>query len=1229
MHLRRLDLVGFKSFANRTTFLFEPGISVLCGPNGSGKSNVADAVRWALGEQSARAIRGRKGEDVIFVGSQGRQPLGLAEVSLTLDNSEGRIPLDYHEVKITRRLYRSGEAEYLVNGSKVRLKDIHQWLLHAALDAESYVVVGQGSVDELILQRPEERRIVIDNAADIRRHQTRLHETRNRLSGTEENLLRCRAVIAELEPHVTRLRAQAERAERARILREELAGLAGRWLRHALAGARSELARAQTEAEAARRQAELQESELTDLEALARMADHATGAAETTVSELEPRLAAAREEAARIARDLARAEERLAGADETETRLLAELKRQREREAALTAERAALEGQLEVARGALDEAERAVLASAEAGRAEEEQARQAERDLATARQRVNALDGGLRGATSALEEAHGRIDRLERRKVRLGEDLERLTRDLEQARNLAATHAAAAEEATLTLTEARRRREALLARREEGRQQVDRLRAEQHRLAGDRQRLEIARQAADESGASQKGSARDLIRKAGVSGVRGLLGAELNVPERLRAAVGAALGERAQVVLLSDQANAEAAVRLVHDREADRAGVLGLSGDRNGHEVEQFRPLALRLLDGLDLVGFADELVEASPAVASATRRVLGTTVVVSSLDAAREAAARLTCAHDVPAGWQVATLDGIVIRSTGEWWAGRDRQAERLVRRRAELAEIERGLESVRSSLESIEAQLSEASAAIGDLEGEERAVREALTTAETAERKAALDAQSAAAHAALVERELRDARAAGPALEADLQRAQAQQERVEAQRVEAEARRAEGAASLEKAEERVAGLSAHLAESRAARASRQADLARSRAEAQGVEALLARLGTDVEAASRVVVETERRVEAERRRRIEVGATAAELRESLKQSEQTVQPVVEVLAAAREARQQARTKRETIEQRAFELRAIARSGRTVVEATAIAESRATDRLDRVRREAQEYVDDLAGVDGSIQLRLDLGDQPTREDDLVEDESAPPFDPDAARRRMGVLRRELRAIGDVGEATLAEYRELSERHRFLVEQTADLEAAGGELRRVMDELTDLMRDAFDAAFANVNQAFGEYFARLFAGGHAELVLSRPEDVLESGVDIVARPPGKRLQPLVSLSGGERALTMVALIFALLKANPAPFCVLDEVDAALDESNVRRFTSVLTELSDRTQFVVVSHNRATMESAQSLYGISMDTVGVSTVVSLKLPDEGGAKRSEETAAASATNGTMST
>jgi chromosome segregation protein len=268
----------------------------------------------------------------------------------------------------------------------------------------------------------------------------------------------------------------------------------------------------------------------------------------------------------------------------------------------------------------------------------------------------------------------------------------------------------------------------------------------------------------------------------------------------------------------------------------------------------------------------------------------------------------------------------------------------------------------------------------------------------------------------------------------------------------------------------------------------------------------LLTRLGADLELARRSIAESERRVGEERRSRANLRSAVDERRQALAQAEAAIQPRVDALAAARDARQQARAERGALEQRAVALRAEARAGRTVVEATAIAESRASDRLERVRREAQEYVDDLAGADDSVQLRLDLDVESTDPDDAPAVEDEQPFDPEAARRRMTVLRRELRSIGDVGEATLAEYRELSERHRFLVEQTDDLERAGGELQRVMDELTGLMQDAFDAAFAKVNDAFGEYFARLFAGGHAELVLSRPEEVLESGVDIVARPP---------------------------------------------------------------------------------------------------------------------------
>ncbi|MCC6175362.1 MAG: AAA family ATPase [Chloroflexi bacterium] len=1302
MHLERLDLVGFKSFANRTTFQFEPGISVLCGPNGSGKSNVADAVRWALGEQSARAIRGRKGEDVIFVGSQGRQPLGLAEVSLTLDNADGRIPLDFDKVKITRRLYRSGEAEYLVNGSKVRLKDIHQWLLHAALDCEGYVVVGQGSVDELILQRADERRVVIDNAADIRRHQARLTETRSRLAATDENLLRCRAVIAELEPHVVRLRQQAERAERARTLREELTALAGRWFRHALAGARTDLERARHEADAARHDAEQRDAYLAALEADLRGAQAAERTADAEVGGLEPHLVTAQADVARLAQQAARLEERLESADEIEARLEAELGARRDRATTVAEERASLEQRRATAQAELSEVERAAPPDGAAERESEERVRTLEAEVNSLRRRLAGLEAEVRGATSAISEGRSRIERLERRRARLGEDVERLTDDLGRMREQAAAHVADADRCSAALTDVRRQRDALGAARETDRQALDRLRTEHHRLSGECQRLDIARTALVEQALGGRNGASATLLASGLGGVRGQLGAAFDVPERLRRAIGAALGATAQAILMDDRESLDAALELIRDLSrtaliaaagkdegACRAGTLEAADHSHADEataracdrdvdasasVGPFKAAARPLLTDLTPLGFGDELVACAPDLIGVRARLLGRTVVVPDREAARVAVARLSRSREVGDGWQVVTLDGIAIRPTGEWWAGHDRAGERLVSHRREITQLDVERTAIAEPLAALERQLIDLETRSASGIAEERRVRERLTLAEAADRRAALASQATVAQAARLERELRDARAVGPALDVDLTRAARQLESAHMRLTEVERQHAEAATRLTTSEQALTEVRRRLDERRVTRASLRADVAARRAAIQGIEVLAARLDVDISEALRAIAASERSLAAERARRAEHAVQAGTLAEARRRAEETVIPLAAALGAARQRRQEAAAARVDLEQRAAELRSVVRSHRTLLEAASLAESRAIDRLERVRRDAQEYLEDLtgAGVDGAVQLHLgligpngsttpsisaacndastvsgndppraagDAGETATRSGGdtgrgndggsqahvaadggtgaatgehvgtlVAEEEPDASFDAESARRRMAALRRELRNIGDVGEATLVEFRELRDRHAFLVEQVSDLDTVAGELRGVMDELTGMMRLAFEDAFARVNVAFGEYFGRLFAGGHAELILSRPDDVLQTGVDIVARPPGKRLQPLVSLSGGERALTMVALIFALLKTNPAPFCVLDEVDAALDESNVRRFTSVLDELSAHTQFIVVTHNRATMETARSLYGISMDTRGVSTVVSLRLPQE---------------------
>jgi len=1202
MYLKRLDLLGFKSFAPKTTFAFEPGISVLCGPNGSGKSNVADAVRWALGEQNARAIRGRRGEDMIFVGSQGRQPLGLAEVSLTLDNSDGRIPLDYDEVRITRRLYRSGESEYLVNGSRVRLKDLHDWLLHAALDPDGYVVVGQGSVDALILQRAEERRAVIENAADIRRHHAKLAETRSKLAATEESLLRCRAVIAELEPLVKRLRTQAERAERYRACRDELEALAAHWFRHALGTARAELVQARAAAADARAEVDRLEAALAEVEGSAADADGTARLAEDELGSREPELLTLQGERSELVGHLAAANERQRGAAAAQEVLRRELAALHERASALWSEADALNERVTVGRAELAAAERGLAVGDGSGDESESASRTAEEQLATLRQRTAELRADAAAVEGSLREARVRLERAEQRFDEARASLVLLESELPVAQQQAAAGADLAEARRAEASQLRRAREELAGARGDALGTLDGLRAEQHRLAGELQRLQIARRAIEEAGIERRTGA-GLVLGAGLSGVRGLLGGELRVPDQFLAAVSAALGESVDAVVVEDADGAWAGLRLVQERGAARTGLVPLNGVAEAPPPEAalgFKAVARRLLSDLPLHGFADELVGCDRALETVRARYLALVVVAPDLDLAREAARRLSADGTAAVPWQVVTLAGQAIRWNGEWRAGRDRSAERLVGRQTELAQIDARLHQTEGELAEVVRELGVVERRANTLGSEQQDVWQKLDQAEAADRQAALAAQSSASSLAQLERDLHEARERTPGLESELARvaeqAQALERRLEALGVE----RSELVCQIEQAERLADRARVVWEQVRAATAQQLAALAAQRSTLEGQEALLERLEGDLGTARQAMSEIEARLEAEQCQEAVQASRVKELGAGLEAADARIGLLAESIAELRSARRRALNERGAIEGRAAELRGAIRSQRTVLEAATIAESRSVDRFERAQGEAQEYLEELDDfASGTYQQRLLV--------DEGGDESPEPLaDPESTRRRMNALRRELRAIGPVGDAALAEFGELRERHEFLTTQTADLEATVAELRGAMEELEQLMRGAFEDAFTRVNAAFREYFARLFGGGHAELVLSSPEDLLETGIDIVARPPDKRLQPLVSLSGGERALTMVALIFALPRTNPAPFCVLDEVDAALDDSNVRRFSTVLQELSERTQFVVVSHNRGTMEIAEALYGITMDTSGVSTVMSLRLP-----------------------
>jgi chromosome segregation protein len=1085
---------------------------------------VADAVLWVLGEQSPKAVRARKPEEVIFAGSATRQPLGMAEVSLLLDNSDSSLPIEFEEVRVTRRLYRSGDSEYLLNGSKVRLKDITQLLLHAGLSPDSYTVIGQGSIDELILQRADERRVVFENVADIRRHQLRLNDTRSKLTSTDANLVRVQDVLAELTPHVRRLKVQADRSERAEAFRAELHDLLLRSFQVRLSKAHAD--RRQAEEDFLKATADFQEAEAQSLnsELALKAVDEQVATLDERFGVLRPRGESFREQARVTERSLAVTRERMTGLGEQRANVEAELAR--------------LQGQLD--RLTLDEEEAARGAGqASPGEVADEPTELAERGekLKERTRELEAVQAERSTAQKAVEAAEHRIREAEQRLARTEQHLHSL-------------------QANLAVDEARQSDRDTRAKRFE--EQLQTLLAEaadvEQRVARAQARLTAAA-AQRTAAASQLDQSREELREASQQADR-LQGA--------LAALGAAdLSQRDDTDLPSEWQDALRDLPVV-----GRAREL----------AAQIRPIDLLLSGYLQRI------------------------VVLANDAAAREAHSRLSARLKVDApAWAVLSMDGLLLPATGERpleavgdegqsvLADWSRQVKQLEEQRSTAERRRRAaVEAVQSARDGVdEAEADERSARLG-LRDEEARLAELRRTESTARNELQ---QLGSEH----ERSARAATTRAEERERATQRARATRDELSSAQKERDAL----AEALQGVDDRLVEINEQVGELRTEVAALEATAGRREAERAAREALHARIKAEITAtASTRLVATSRLSQLEAQA-ADLTDSEVQLARDLEAMSRELAPIDEELRTAERRRADLVAERGTVEQRLAVLRAAERAAHESREARHVMAQRAADEVERLNTEINETAELEAEMTGGAawaeQLRLQF-------DELAEPQAS--FDLEAARRRIGNLQRELRAVGGVAESVVDEYREMSERHDFLEHQSADLRAAMAELHTAAAELETHMRERFSEVFSATQTAFQDTFVELFGGGEARLVLTDPDDLLRTGIDIVARPPGKKMQGLLSLSGGERALTVVSLLFGLLKINPTPFCVLDEVDAALDEANVQRFANLLADFARRIQFIVVTHNRATMDKADAMYGVSMDAQGISHIFSVQ-------------------------
>jgi chromosome segregation protein len=1233
--LLALRLQGFKSFGERTLVEFGPGISAVVGPNGSGKSNLADALRWALGEQG-RALRLRKSEDVIFAGSEKRSALGMADVTLVFGNSDRLLPIDFDTVELGRRLFRSGENDYLLNKQRVRLKDLVDLLDAAHLADNAFLFIGQGMVDQALALRPEERRPLFEEVAGVRRHERRKRKAEEQLEEAESNLARVEDVLAELRPQARRLAAQAEQqASRQTAGREYgravIAVARSRWSeaagRSREADGQLTTGRAQIDAAlGALRDAEESAAAIarelasgSEVEAERRAAQEA---ARASLTELQLRDVRAVADVSAGQRDRRRLEQELAVAE-------ADLAVQRREQAAPVPSRdLALSAAVAESERSLSEA----LEELSATRA----AQQAQGEALAALRRVESA------RSAEVEMARRRLADAERQatdeRAQSDEAARRLAESEEACSGPKAALAKSIEDEK-TAVAVRESARAELDRREGARQAAsERASAAASRAAGLRGRLEAlqARLAEDET----RGISKAARRVGGKP-----LSDGLEVEAGFRVAVEAALGETMRGYVVG------------------REAALGLDGQRgvlvlDAAEAQEPRKPAGRE-SARDRAAEAGETAVAAAVgqgggrLAEAVRvdpggaaiRLLARAVWVPDLNAA------LTVHPKLPAGWVAVTREGAVVTALGVVSMGR---AESLLERRAEVerlaeevsglatdaaaataeaAEAARGAAAARAALESAREAERRASAAHREAEESERRATRAL---ETIAREAAwrssqasrLEAdrdrlresvkQAAAAAEAADVAAARDAAAAAPnddratalrewearaaSLRARRDQLAAEEATLEATRREAEARRARAAAAANLDQERIASLERQTADL----VKREQEIESGR-ESLGEELAAAGLR---EAAVRLELEELRADAAVARTRLADAETAAG------RSRERLRAFQERLRGAEVRELEARLALEAIrEQVLVELAGLGDLGirllineasRTVGGAPsgAGAGGDADDdvplpELPTAGPAAPEGDEDPEAAPGiTLELMLSEATERWAEVSAVE----PP-----GTSKLAALRRRFHELGAPNPFAAEEYEQIRTRLDGLEAQRADLTAAISKTRALIEQLNAMIATQFRSTFTALETAFDARFRQLFGGGFARLSLTEPEDLASTGIEIVARPPGKKAQPLSMLSGGERALTAVALLFAMLEVHPVPFCVLDEVDAALDEANVGRFAEALRGLADQTQFIVITHNRGTIEAADALYGVTVSDDAVSRVISLRLEE----------------------
>ena len=1190
LYLKRLDIQGFKSFADKTSLDFNSGVTSVVGPNGSGKSNIADAIRWVLGEQSIKTLRGSRMEDVIFAGTEHRKPLGFAEVSITIDNSESTLPIEFGEVTVTRRIFRSGESEYLINKTLCRLKDITELFLDTGIGRDGYSVIGQGRIDEILSSRSEDRRGIFEEASGIMKYKVRKQEAEKKLELTKQNLNRINDVLTELEAQLAPLKEQSEAARRYLDLRESLKELEVNVYLGSMEKSEEKLRELEEQYKNVKENVEAENRKLEEItssnkektdylksidERLGAAREHfytLDGSIEHCASEIKlnnEKIVNLRQNAGRLDSEIESCRAKLSELEKEDSVKLDKLKYLEKQLNDYTSRLSAYEKQMEDLLKTLDESEKHI-----------ELLKSGIMDKMDAQSDKKIQLGNVATHMENIQKRQKSIDNEVYQQV-IENDQEKLKKE-----DLSESIRHTSEQ----LQKSKKKRQELTDERAESDKLIEGMRTRQSKLKSEIQfkasRVKTLREM-EQNLEGYNRSVREVLRACRDSqalggGIHGALAQLIKVEQKYEAAIEMTLGGALQNIVTENEEAAKKAIEYLKKNKAGRATFLPISSV-NGKSFDG--PLASRISACEGFCGIASELVAFDPVYSGIIASLLGKVAVVDNLDNG------IKMARAFGYSFRIVTLEGDILSKGGSMSGGSlENRGPGILSRNREITELDKELQALKLSEAGLDKDINLLAEDIAQIDKE-------LADTENDIKNSELLKIRDESHLAQVEENIKRITARTDMLKQEKEQLERQLNDIsrEKEKYQQELEKIEH--EIDEAKKTVSEYQEKHKEDQSARDALHADIMNYKISVNSIKESMdsvretsARLASEKESIAKSVAAKS----GEKDKCLEEIKHLEDVNQGLsltikKNEEEKAGKTFELDKLAEE--------RKVLEEDLYDIvNKINDANKNILllqeeySRVEVKKAKLESEMDALKdRMWNEY--ELT-YSGALQLKKDIGGFSQAQKKIIE------------------LRNSIKELGAVNVASIDEYVKAKERFEFMSGQKDDMEQAGEKLQKIVREMTAIMKKQFMEQFRLINENFNMVFRELFNGGRANLLLSDEENVLESGIEIEVQPPGKKLQNMMLLSGGERAFTAIALLFSILRLKPSPFCVLDEIEAALDDANVYRFSEYLRRYSGKTQFIVVTHRKGTMEGSDMLYGVTMQEHGVSKVVSLKMGDKAG-------------------